>query len=153
VPAFLVAAAALLAGAATIRVWPLFDTTGLDRDLSLPWPAPDLAFQPAPDAGPVVVTSIYTITEEREEAFLQAMRAVRLSRLRTGAVSWGLYREGESARRFVETFTVASWEEHLRQHDNRQTGADAELERIADALSDPPPVVSHLLPADSQPVP
>ena len=146
-PAFLVAAAALLGGAATLRFWPLLDTKALDRDLSRHWRPPELTFQPEPDAGPVVVTTVYTISPEREAAFLDAMEAVRLSRLRTGAISWELYRKGETARQFVEIFSVPSWEEHLRQHDSRQTGADAALERKAEALSDPPPLVTHLLPA------
>ena len=146
-PAFLAAAAALLLGAATLRQWPLLDTKGLDREVSRPWQAPALAFQPELDAGPIMVSTVYTVSADREAGFLEAMEAVRLSRLRTGAIGWDLYREGEAGRRYVETFTVPSWDEHLRQHDSRQTGADAVLEGRAKAFSDPPPVVTHLFPA------
>ena len=79
---------------------------------------------------------------------LNAMTAVRRSRLRSGAIGWELYREGETAQRFVETFTVPSWEEHLRQHRGRLTGNDAAIEQKARALSDPPPATTHLFPAD-----
>lgn len=73
---------------------------------------------------------------------------MRLSRLRTGAIRWELYRAGETAHRFVETYIVPSSEEHLRQHHGRLTGADAAIDRKARALSDPPPTVVHLFPAD-----
>lgn len=76
------------------------------------------------------------------------MNSVRRSRLRTGATEWGLYRDGERTQRFVECFIVPSWEEHLRQHRERQTGADRQHEEQAIALSDTPPQVTHLLAAD-----
>jgi len=79
--------------------------------------------EPDPEAGPVLVTSTYTIAPENEQPFLHAMSWVRKSRLRTGAVEWGLYRDGEIAHRFVEFFVVPSWEEHLRQHNDRLTGS------------------------------
>jgi MFS family permease len=151
VTAFLLAALALLAGAATIRLWPLIDTRRISSEPSAHWAAPDLVFEPDPDIGPVLVTTTYTIAEHLEEQFLQAMVAVRLSRLRTGAISWELYREGETAHRFVETFAVPSWGEHQRQHDGRLTGADAAIERRADVLSDPPPSVAHWFPAEPGP--
>jgi len=94
------------------------------------------------------VTTIYTIAPENEQRFLQAMGQVRKSRLRTGAVDWGLYRDGETVNRFVEFFVVPSWEEHLRQHNERLTGTDQQYEDQADALSNPPPVTTHLLGAD-----
>jgi hypothetical protein len=42
---------------------------------------------------------------------------------------------------------VPSWDEHLRQHTGRLTGADQAVEERALALTDGPPEVSHLLPA------
>ena len=147
--AFLVAAAALLGGTATLRLWPLYDVRKFNRDPSLPWKDPNLAFDPEPDAGPVLVTTTYTVAPEREQRFLEAMRAVRLSRLRTGAVRWELYRDGETANRFVELYTLLSWDEHLRQHHGRLTGFDAAVEQQAIALADSPPQVSHLFPADA----
>jgi hypothetical protein len=62
------------------------------------------------------------IAAEDERRFVQAMEHVRLSRLRTAATRWGLFRDNEAPRRFVELFVVPSWEEHLRQHGNRLTG-------------------------------
>ena len=148
VATFLIAAAFMVAGIATIRLWPLLDTSGIDRSLAVYWPEPHLVLDPDPQDGPVLVTSTYTIAPENEQAFLQAMSWVRQSRLRTGATEWGLYRDGETAQRFVELFIVPSWEEHLRQHSERLTGADRQFEERASALSDPPPQTTHLLAAD-----
>jgi len=145
---FLLAAAVMVAGVVTIRLWPLFDTSSMDRSLAVYWPEPHLILDPDPQAGPVLVVMTYTITPEHEQPFLQAMSRVRDSRLRTGALEWGLYRDGEVAQRFVEVFVVPSWEEHLRQHRERQTGFDRQYEEQAVALSDPPPQTRHLLAAD-----
>jgi MFS family permease len=147
---FLLAAAVMVLGLATIRRWPLVDTTGMDRNLAVYWAEPRLALEPEPESGPVVVTNTYTITPENEQPFLQAMTRVRQSRLRTGATRWGLYRDGETAHHFVELFVVPSWEEHLRQHTDRLTGTDRQYEEQAEALSDPPPQTSHLLSVDER---
>jgi MFS family permease len=148
VATFLIAAAVMVAGIATIRLWPLLDTRGIDRSLAVYWPEPHLVLEPDQDAGPVLVTTTYTVVPENELPFLHAMNWVRRSRLRTGAVEWGLYRDGETANRFVEFFVVLSWEEHLRQHNDRLTGADRQYEEQADAFSDPPPQTVHLIAAD-----
>jgi MFS family permease len=145
---FLVAAGVMLAGAATTRLWPLYETSAMDRNAVVVWPEPQLAIQLEPDSGPVLVQTAYTIGREREDEFLGLMAQVRLSRLRTGASQWSLYRDGESEHRFVEQFVVASWEEHLRQHGGRYTGFDQDIEERASALSDPPPQTSHLIAAD-----
>jgi quinol monooxygenase YgiN len=147
VPAYLIAAALMVGGAATIRIWPLIDTAGMDRR-TVARSEPQLAFDAAPDQGPVVVSITYTISSEREDAFLEAMVRVRLSRLRTGATQWGLFRDGESPHEFVELFVVESWEEHLRQHSDRLTGTDTAYLDDARSLSDPPPRTVHLIAAE-----
>jgi hypothetical protein len=76
------------------------------------------------------------------------MTRTRLSRLRTGATQWGLFREGETPHQFVELFVVASWEEHLRQHDDRFTADDQAIDEAVRGLSDPPPTTTHLIAAD-----
>jgi MFS family permease len=148
VATFLIAAVVMVAGVATIRLWPLIDTSGVARGLEVYWPEPDLLIEPELRAGPVLVLTTYTVAPENEQAFFSAMSWVRRSRLRTGAAEWGLYRDGETARRFVECFVVPSWEEHLRQHRDRLTGSDRQHEEQADALSDPPSQTTHLFTAD-----
>ena len=66
------------------------------------------------------------------------------------AVHWAVYRDAENPRLFVELFAVPSWEEHLRQHRERQTGTDLEYHDAAAALSDPPPQTDHYLAAAVQ---
>jgi hypothetical protein len=149
VTTFLTAATVMVAGAATIRFWPLHDTSDFDPSLATNWPEPRLVLDPDPRVGPVLVTQTYTVAPENEPRFLEVMSRVRRSRLRTGAVEWGLYREGETANRFVETFIVDSWEEHLRQHNERQTGTDRDIEKDVAALAESPPQVTHLIGVDT----
>ena len=142
---FLAAAGLMLAGAVSLRWWPLHDIEGMDCSQAMFWPEPHLDFEPAPDDGPVLVTVTYQVAEEHEGEFLEAMDSVRRSRQRSGASRWDLYRDGADRRHFVETFVVSSWAEHLRQHGERLTGTDQALEERAIALADGPPEVQHLI--------
>jgi hypothetical protein len=83
-----------------------------------------------------VVISTYRLKPERERSFIEAMARLRDSRLRTGAVRWGLYRDGADPSMFVELFVVPSWEEHLRQHHERLTGTDRDYEAEVSATVD-----------------
>jgi quinol monooxygenase YgiN len=146
VPA-LVTAAVLSAGAAvTVRFWPLPGTRNMDREPAQYWPDPQLAAEPDPAAGPVVVEVTYQVRPENKKAFLDAMAAVRRSRMRTGAVRWGVFEDGERPGRMVEVYVVPTWEEHLRQHTGRLTGTDQETEARARALAEGDAEVVHLLP-------
>jgi hypothetical protein len=146
VPAFLIAAAVMAAGAATIWFWPFYNIENMDRSL-VRWPDPQLLISVDGGDRQVLVQTTYTISPEREQPFLQAMIELRRSRLRTGATDWGLYQDGRNPRLFIEVFSVPSWEEHLRQHDERQTGTDLQYHDKAAALSDPPPRTDHYLAA------
>jgi hypothetical protein len=119
----------------------------MDREPAVFWPEPHLEVEPDSRDGPVLVTAGYPVRPEREAAFVEAMEAVRRTRLRTGAVRWGLFRDGQHSDRFVEVYLVPSWDEHLRQHAGRLTGADQEVEKRAQALADGPPQVNHLFSA------
>jgi MFS family permease len=146
--AFVAAAVLMLLGTATVGWWPLHRQDG-DRTPAVYWAEPHLMLEPHLDDGPVLVSSTYRVTPENRAAFVAAMQAVRRSRLRTGATRWGLFRPGEQADEVVEVYLVPTWDEHLRQHEGRLTGSDEREEQAAWALAEGPPVVSHLLPADS----
>jgi MFS family permease len=146
VPAFLISAAVMAAGAATIWFWPFYKIENMDRSL-VRWPEPQLLIS-ADDGGLVLVRTTYTIAPEKEQPFLAAMPDLRRSRLRTGATDWGLYQDGQNPRLFIELFSVPSWDEHLRQHRERQTATDLGYRDAAAALSDPPPQTDHYLAAD-----
>jgi MFS family permease len=143
---FFTAAVVMLAGVVAGLFWRVRETGHLDREPAIYWPEARLAFDPEPDAGPVLVTVEYIVAPNREEAFLDAMDRLQRARRRTGATRWELYRDGDRPDRFIEAFAVPSWEEHLRQHEGRFTGADREIEEAALAFSDPPARAEHLLP-------
>jgi MFS family permease len=147
--AFLAAAGLLAAGAASAKLWPLFSTKGMDRSPAVYWPDPQLAFNPAPEEGPIMIQTTYNIAAADEPEFFKEMDWVRRARLRTGAVDWDLYREGETAHRFVEVFVVPSWEEHMRQHGERGVSFDRDHEALAKGLSDPPTTTLHFVAVDA----
>jgi quinol monooxygenase YgiN len=151
VTAFVAAGALMLLGAVTSQIWPLPELRGVDKDQATYMPRLELVLEPDPRVGPVLVVVTYTVRPDREQEFLNAMDLVRGSRQRTGAMRWGLFREGESPARFAEVYLVPSWDEHLRQHGGRLTGADQEAEERANDLADGEPEVRHLLPAAAGP--
>jgi MFS family permease len=142
----LIAASVVVASVVSGLAWRVPETAHLDPKPAVYWPEARLAFDPELDAGPVLVTVEYTVAPAREAAFLAAMDNLRRSRRRTGASRWELYRDGDQPDRFVEMFSVPSWEEHLRQHEGRLTAADQAIEEAALAFSDPPARPEHLLP-------
>jgi hypothetical protein len=142
----LLAAGVLLAGVIASAFWHVPETDHRDPLPATYWTDARLAFEPAPDNGPVLIAVRFTVAPARQAAFLEAMDQLRRSRLRTGATRWELYRDGARPNRFVEHFSVPSWGEHLRQHDGRLTAADRLVEEAALAFSDPPAYADHLLP-------
>jgi MFS family permease len=149
IPAALVSAAiVLLGGAATILKWPMPDVAGLDRSPVVS-PLPELLLDPEPLDGRVIVTVRYTVSGDKVADFIHAMEAVGGVRRRTGAVTWDLFRDGADSKKFVELFALASWDEHLRQHGGRLTGADRVIVDRARAFADVAPEVEHLLPAET----
>jgi MFS family permease len=126
--AHVIAAAVLLLGVATSRRWRLAAVRDLDLRPATP-STPIVNLEPAPDAGPVLVTVAYRVPPDAHEEFADMMRRVERDRRRGGAVEWDLYRDLADTDRFVETFTVRTWGEHLRQHERRTRTADVMLQR------------------------
>jgi len=75
----------------------------------------------------VLVTVEYEVEPDHVAGFIAAVHQFQRVRRRDGARSWGIYYDRESPGRYLETFLVASWAEHLRQH-ARLTQADQALE-------------------------
>jgi MFS family permease len=119
---FIAAAGALIAIPLTWR-WKLQSGAGLDLTPSMHWPAPLSAHEVEDDRGPVLVTVEYRIDPQNREAFLDALCKLSYERRRDGAYEWGIFEDAAEPGRYVETFLVESWLEHLRQHD-RVTQAD-----------------------------
>jgi len=104
--------------------------------------------RPEFDEGPVLVTLEYQVNRDRTEEFLEAIHEYARVRRRDGAYRWGVYRDLEDADRYVETFLIRSWAEHLRQHE-RSTKADREVEDRLRTYVTGVPNVRHLVGADS----
>jgi MFS family permease len=144
--ALLCAAAGLVAGLALVPRYRL--KRGKEPDLrpSAHWPEPNIVIEPDPEDGPVLVTVEYLIDPERARDFALAMQAVRQQRLRDGAFRSGLFSDPSDPCRYIETFVVESWAEHMRQHD-RVTVNDRIAEDRARAFhgGDQPPITSHYI--------
>jgi MFS family permease len=127
VPEALLAASGILVLSVVTLLWWRMPTGSYDRSVT-PWPDPEIDVAPDEEDGPVVVEVAYTVTGDPAE-FLRSAQAVGVSRRRTGASSWAMYRDLADHTSYVEVFTVPTWGEHLRQHYERITGYDHELEQ------------------------
>jgi quinol monooxygenase YgiN len=117
------------------------------------WPAPVLASEIEADRGPVLVTVEYRIRRESRDAFLDAIGKLAAERRRDGAYDWGLFEDAADETRYVETFHVDSWLDHLRQHE-RVTHADRLLQEVVQRFhTEGTPRVTHLIAAASREIP
>jgi hypothetical protein len=96
------------------------------------------------DDGPILVTIEYYVQPEKVPAFIKAIYNYRRIRRRDGAYRWGIFRDLENADRYLETFLVDSWAEHLRQHE-RSTRADRAVEERLHSYIRGKPAAHHLV--------
>ena len=140
------AAIGLLTGLSASLRYRLIDGDDLNLLPSAYWPEPVLVLKPELQKGPVLVQVEYWIDPDRAAEFGRAMRDLRRARRRDGATQWGLFRDSAQPARFVETFLVETWAEHLRQH-ARATESDREIENRIRAfhIRVEEPVITHLI--------
>jgi MFS family permease/quinol monooxygenase YgiN len=149
---FVAAAAALAVIPLTWR-WKLQTGASLDLTPSMHWPAPITTREIEHDRGPVLVTVEYRIDPKDRNAFLAHLNELARERRRDGAYRWRVFEDAAEEGRFVETFLVQSWLEHLRQHE-RVTNADRLLQdAIARFHMGGTPKVTHLIAAEPDPLP
>jgi len=141
-----IAAVGAIASTALATRYRLRCAEKMDLTASLHWQQPAYSFEPCPDDGPVLITLEYCIDPVDANSFKQAMQAVSRTRLRDGAIQWGLYQDLSDPSRFVETIIVESWAEHKRQFE-RVTNADRALEETARTfhIGDKPPKFSQMI--------
>ncbi|MET4724444.1 quinol monooxygenase YgiN [Bradyrhizobium japonicum] len=145
--AHFIAAAGAVAGIALTWRWKLQGGQGVDLAPSMHWPAPVLAIDADADRGPVLITVEYQINPEKRDGFLAAIRNLGQQRQRDGAFSWDVFEDVAASGRFLETFMVASWLEHLRQH-QRVTNADKVIQdAIREFGAAGEPKVTHFIAA------
>jgi MFS family permease len=139
----------LVAGAGITFRWSLRGGDQHDLEPSLHWPEPHLMIEPSFHEGPVVVMLEYDIEPAQAQDFLKALHSLGQLRRRDGAFFWSVFYDPTIAGRFVETFTMETWVEHLRQH-GRVTKADLKVEERVRAfqVNGKRPRVVHLIHAD-----
>ena len=140
------------AGAVAIvpLTWRWHLQTGADVDLtpSLHWQPPIESGTIEQDRGPVLVTIEYRIDPARRKPFLTALDRLGHERRRDGAYAWGVFEDAADPARFVETFLVESWLDHLRQHE-RVTNADRVMQQHVQQFHlEGAPKVTHLIAAE-----
>ena len=113
------------------------------------WGKPMLVGEVDPSQGPVLVTVEYEVEPNNADEFLEALHKLARVRRRDGASRWGVYRDTEHPARYVETFIVESWAEHLRQH-KRLTRGDRDLEENVRRFESKPIKVRHFIYARSK---
>ena len=109
-------------------------------------PELEVATEPLPDDGPVLIQLEYRIDPANRDAFLRAIQKVGPTRRRNGATSWRVFRDLGEEGRFVERYVIASWAEYVRLR-ARMTMADSRLQqRVAELQrADVPIRVSRLI--------
>jgi MFS family permease len=141
---FVAAAGALVAVPLT---WAKKLQTGAGVDLtpSMHWPAPVVTENIDGDRGPVLVTIEYRLADDKNRTtLLAALETLSHERSRDGAYDWDVFEDSADERRFLETFLVESWLEHLRQHE-RVTNADRILQENIKHLLSQTPEVRHFI--------
>jgi MFS family permease len=149
--ALLAAAAGTALGALLTQRWRLGDAARVDVTPSGHWPQPLVVDTVEADRGPVLITIEYQVLPVQRGEFLDALRELGRSRRRDGAISWGIAEDTALPGSFLEYFSVASWLEHLRQHE-RVTHDDRRLQEAIRALlqAGTRPLVRHFVGASAQ---
>jgi MFS family permease len=115
-------------------------------------PMPSRREEPKPallfdfEEGPVLVMIEYQVPEARTAEFRQAMEDVGHMRKRDGAWRWNLFEDTADCQRWLETFTLSSWFDYLRQR-RRGTASDEAIILRARALLMPgtQPIVRRMI--------
>ena len=73
VQALLIAAGSAAVAAASIRIWPFLETSGMNRSTVVYWPEPQLASDLDPDGRTITVTVSYRVPTANQQPFVEAM--------------------------------------------------------------------------------
>jgi predicted MFS family arabinose efflux permease/quinol monooxygenase YgiN len=146
--AFIVSGATMLAGSLAGRSWFRLSARAPDFSPSLHWPKPVLVCEPAAEQGPVVVVIEYRVPSKNVKEFVKAAHRIQRVRRRDGAYQWELFRDPAAPDRFIETYMVDSWADHLREHE-RLTVEKRDAEARLTSLIAPgtQPIITHLIAA------
>lgn len=140
------AAVGLLGGAVATRKLSVARGEKLDLSAASIWPQAPALEDPSASDQAAMVTVEYQIAETDRAAFGKAIAALAKERYRDGAYRWTLHQSIEHPERWIESFHLPSWSEHLEQH-KRVTRHDAELQEAVNRFDQQPsgPTVRHYL--------
>lgn len=113
---------------------------------SMHWSIPQISQEINLDDGPVLVEIQYNVESKNSNYFYNEIQKLKEIRLRDGSINWHLFHDLEVPERYVESFIVSSWAEHMRQHE-RITVDDKKIQDKVNTFhtGDDPPVVSHMI--------
>lgn len=113
------------------------------------WSVPEGTASVEHDEGPVQVVVEYLIDPKDEDAFTEVMQESRRMRLRTGAMSWSLFRDSAVPGRYIEQWVEESWLELLR-HRDRLTVTELAVrdQKRAFHIGPNPPTMTYLIAHD-----
>ncbi|MDC0723641.1 MFS transporter [Nannocystis bainbridge] len=141
-----IAAAGVALGALVTVRWRLGDARREAFASWSAWPEPVvLGADLDHEAGPVLIVRRHRVPAAHRAEFLRLCQALEHLRRRDGAREWSLYEDLADPDLFVETFTLASWSEHLRQHARAVVADQSLLTRLAALAEDAG--VTHLVDA------
>jgi MFS family permease len=139
------AAAGAVAAIPLLRRWKLESGNVIDLTPSMHWPEPVLSNDIDNDRGPVLVTTEYNIAPVDRSAFLAAIQHLAAGRKRDGAYYWGVFEDAAVSGRWIETFLVDSWLEHMRQHARVTRSDQLAEEAVARFQIEGSPKVTHFI--------
>jgi MFS family permease len=122
--------------------------TNVDLSPSMHWPEPVLFAGAEKERGPVLVTVEYRVKPENRAPFLSLLSKLEAERRRDGSFDWGVFEDAAEEGRFIETFLLDSWLEHLRQHQRVTKSDRAVQEAISHFDTRGLPKVTHYISAE-----
>lgn len=144
--ALTVASAALALATLIALRFRLPAATALDLTPSGHWAEPAVSGDHAPDRGPVMILIEYRIDPATTADFVRILHGFKSVRQRDGALRWDVFEDAETPGLVIESFIVASWLEHLRQHDRVTHDDRLSQEQVQKFhIGDAPPLVRHLI--------
>ncbi|KQY89795.1 MFS transporter [Brevundimonas sp. Root1423] len=140
--------AAVALGVATLAAFRfrLPAANAVDLTPSGHWAEPVVTGEHPADRGPVMILIEYRVDPARTVEFVRELHGFKPVRQRDGALRWNVFEDAETPGLIIESFVVASWLEHLRQHErvtHEDRLAQESLRRFH--TGDRPPVVRHLI--------
>lgn len=145
-PTMLVLSTATIGLAVVSRIWRVKDPTSVEPPEFSPRRT---HHHPHDDGGPVMIVNTWHIRDEDLPEFLSVMQRVRSARLATGGTRWQLYRDVDEPHAYTEAFVIATWDEHLRQHqriDDQTARILAQARRLDE--SETGPISRHYIGVD-----